>query len=63
MANMYTTLNVSRSYLYNVARACDKGHINSKDCAGVPLFIADKVTRMALDAMQVLGNFINISLA
>lgn len=37
MADMYTTLNACRSYLYNVARACDLGKANPKDCAGVIL--------------------------
>lgn len=55
MADMYTTLNACRSYLYNVARSCDKGHVNSKDCAGVILYLAEKATQMALDAIQILG--------
>lgn len=56
MADMYTTLAACRSYLYNVARACDKKHLNSKDCAGVILYSAEKSTQMALDAIQILGN-------
>ncbi|CAH2075492.1 unnamed protein product, partial [Iphiclides podalirius] len=61
MADMYTTLSASRSYLYNVARACDEGHVNSKDCAGVILYCAEKATQIALDAIQILGGngFIN----
>jgi isovaleryl-CoA dehydrogenase len=30
MADMYTTLNACRSYLYTVAKACDNGHVSSK---------------------------------
>lgn len=55
MADMYTTLSACRSYVYNVAKACDEGHINSKDCAGVILYCAEKATQVALDAVQILG--------
>jgi hypothetical protein len=37
MADMYTTLNACRSYLYNVAKAADAGHVSSK----VNLFVYD----------------------
>ncbi|XP_039748877.1 isovaleryl-CoA dehydrogenase, mitochondrial [Pararge aegeria] len=61
MADMYTSLSACRSYLYNVAKACDDGHINSKDCAGAILYCAEKATQVALDAIQILGGngFIN----
>nr|CAD7397852.1 unnamed protein product [Timema poppensis] len=55
LADMYTTLGACRSYLYAVARACDQGHINGKDCAGVILYCAEKATQLALDAIQCLG--------
>lgn len=55
MADMYTTLSACRSYLYSVAKACDEGHVNSKDCAGVILYCAEKATQVALDAIQILG--------
>lgn len=55
MADMYVKLSACRSYLYNVARACDNGKINSKDCAGVFLFCSETATQMALDAIQILG--------
>ncbi|KAF8791797.1 isovaleryl-CoA dehydrogenase, mitochondrial-like [Argiope bruennichi] len=55
LADMYTTLNACRTYLYSVARAVDQGHVNSKDCAGVILYCAEKATQMALDAIQCLG--------
>lgn len=57
MADMYTTLSACRSYLYSVARSCDAGHVNSKDCAGVILYCAEKATQMALDAIQILGKY------
>ncbi|XP_013178004.1 PREDICTED: isovaleryl-CoA dehydrogenase, mitochondrial [Papilio xuthus] len=55
MADMYTILSASRSYLYSVAQACDAGHVNSKDCAGVILYCAERATQLALDAIQILG--------
>ncbi|XP_037907246.1 isovaleryl-CoA dehydrogenase, mitochondrial [Hermetia illucens] len=55
MADMYTTLNACRSYLYCVARGADAGAANSKDCAGVILYCAEKATQVALDAIQILG--------
>ncbi|RZF40332.1 hypothetical protein LSTR_LSTR006941 [Laodelphax striatellus] len=55
LADMYTSLSASRSYVYSVARACDRGHVNGKDCAGVILFSAESATQVALSAMQCLG--------
>lgn len=55
MADMYTALSSSRAYLYSVARACDKGHFNNKDCAGVILYCAEQATKVALDSIQILG--------
>jgi len=55
MADMYTKLQCSRSYVYTVARACNKGHFNNKDCAGVILYSAERATEVALDAIQILG--------
>ncbi|XP_034950686.1 isovaleryl-CoA dehydrogenase, mitochondrial [Chelonus insularis] len=55
IADMYTSLSVSRSYLYSVARACDAGHVNRKDCAAVILYCAENATKAALDAIQILG--------
>lgn len=55
MADMYTTLSACRSYLYSVARACDAGKVNRKDCAGVILYCGEKSTQVALDAIQCLG--------
>jgi len=55
IADMYTTLSACRSYLYNVARACDAGHVNRKDCAGVFLYLAERATRLGLDSIQCLG--------
>jgi len=55
LADMYTRLSACRSYLYSVARACDQGHNNAMDCAGVILYCAENATQVALDAIQCLG--------
>ncbi|KAG7275448.1 hypothetical protein CRUP_033181 [Coryphaenoides rupestris] len=55
MADMYTRLSSCRQYVYNVARACDKGHYSSMDCAGVILYCAENATQVALDGIQCLG--------
>lgn len=55
MADMYTTLNACRAYLYGVARSCDAGKANAMDCAGVILYCAEAATRLGLDAVQIMG--------
>ena len=55
MADMYTTYNACKSYVYRVAEACDKGKITRKDSAGCILYSAEKATQVALDAIQCLG--------
>ncbi|PRY65838.1 isovaleryl-CoA dehydrogenase [Vreelandella songnenensis] len=55
VADMYTTLNACRAYLYAVAAACDRGQTSRKDAAGVILYCAEKATQTALDAIQLLG--------
>jgi len=55
LADMYTTMNACRAYLFSVAQACDRGQTTRKDAAGVILYSAEKATQMALDAIQCLG--------
>ncbi len=55
LADMYTTMNAARAYVYAVAAACDRGQRTRKDAAGCVLFAAEKATQMALDALQLLG--------
>ncbi len=55
VADMYTTLNACKAYVYAVAKACDRGETTRKDAAGVILYAAEKATQMALDAIQLLG--------
>jgi isovaleryl-CoA dehydrogenase len=55
LADMYTTMNACRAYVYAVAKACDRGETARKDAAGAILFAAEKATQIALDAVQLLG--------
>jgi isovaleryl-CoA dehydrogenase len=55
LADMYTTLNAARAYVYAVAQACDRGDIQRKDAAGAILFAAEKASWMASEAIQCLG--------
>jgi isovaleryl-CoA dehydrogenase len=55
LADMYTTMNAARAYVYAVAKACDRGQTTRKDAAGAILYAAEKATWMALEAIQCLG--------
>lgn len=55
VADMYSQMNASRAYLYAVANACDRGETTRKDAAGVILYTAEIATKMALEAIQILG--------
>ena len=55
LADMYTTMNACRAYVYAVSRACDRGETSRKDAAGAILYASEKATWMALEAIQCLG--------
>src|SRR5712672_3648639 len=55
LADMYTTLNAARAYVYAVGQACDRGETTRKDAAGAILYAAEKATWMAGEAIQCLG--------
>jgi len=55
IADMYTTMNACRAYVYAVAAACDRGQTTRKDAAGAILYAAEKATWMAGEAIQCLG--------
>jgi len=55
LADMYTTMNASKAYVYAVGKACDRGQTTRKDAAGAILYAAEKATWMALEAIQALG--------
>ena len=55
MADMYTIMNAAKSYVYTVAKACDKGRTTRKDAAGAILYAAEKATWMAGEGVQIFG--------
>src|SRR3954452_1759173 len=55
LADMYTTMNPSRSYVYMCGKAADRGEITRQDAAGCLMYAAEKATWMALEAIQSLG--------
>ncbi|HUY03073.1 MAG TPA: isovaleryl-CoA dehydrogenase [Rhodocyclaceae bacterium] len=58
LADMYSTWQACKSYVYAVGRACDRqDHARSlrKDAAGAILYSAEKATWMAGEAIQTLG--------
>jgi isovaleryl-CoA dehydrogenase len=55
IADMYTTMNASKAYVYAVAAASDRKETTRQDAAGCILYAAEKATQVALDAIQLLG--------
>ncbi len=55
IADMYSTMNACKAYVYAVAASCDRGETTRKDAAGAILYSAEKATWMALEAIQALG--------
>jgi isovaleryl-CoA dehydrogenase len=55
VADMYSTMNACKAYVYAVAQACDRGEMARKDAAGAILYAAEKATWMAGEAIQALG--------
>jgi isovaleryl-CoA dehydrogenase len=55
IADMYTTMNACRAYVYAVARASDGDRATRFDAAGCILLAAEKATWMAGEAIQALG--------
>lgn len=55
LADMYTGMNAAKAYVYSVAKSCDRGETTRKDAAGAILYSAELATKLALDAIQLLG--------
>jgi isovaleryl-CoA dehydrogenase len=55
LADMYTTLNACKAYVYFTAKAADRGETTRYDAAGCLLYAAEKATAIALEAIQTLG--------
>tara|TARA_R110002020_G_scaffold105961_2_gene246912 strand:+ start:154842 stop:156014 length:1173 start_codon:yes stop_codon:yes gene_type:complete len=55
LADMYVQMNAAKAYVYAVAKACDRGETARKDAAGAILYAAETATKLALEAIQILG--------
>ncbi|MCZ8183172.1 MAG: isovaleryl-CoA dehydrogenase [Beijerinckiaceae bacterium] len=55
VADMYVGMNACKAYVYAVAKACDRGETTREDAAGAILYAGEKATKLALDAIQLLG--------
>src|SRR5690606_300459 len=55
VADMYSWMNTANSYVYMVAMSADRGETTRKDAAGAILYSAEMATKLALDAIQLLG--------
>jgi isovaleryl-CoA dehydrogenase len=55
IADMYVGMNACKAYVYSVAKACDRGETTREDAAGAILYAAENATKIALDAVQLLG--------
>ncbi len=55
IADMYVALNSARSYVYNVAKACDAGQTTRFDAAGAILLASESAVKVAGEAIQALG--------
>jgi isovaleryl-CoA dehydrogenase len=63
IADLYTTMNYSRAYVYAVASACDRGEVTRQDAAGCVLVSSEKAMEQAVQAVQAMGGagFLNDS--
>ncbi len=55
VADMYSIMNASKAYVYMAAQAAVRGEASRKDAAGCILYTAEMATKIALDAIQLLG--------
>ena len=63
IADMYVAMNTARAYVYEVARACDRGRVTREDAAGAVLYASEQAMVQAHQAVQALGGagFLNDS--
>ena len=55
MADMYTAMNSARAYVYEVARACDRGDVTRADAAACCLYASEEAMKQAHQAVQAMG--------
>ena len=63
IADMYTAMNTARAYVYEVAKACDRGAVTRQDAAACVLYASEQAMVQAHQAVQALGGagFLNDS--
>ena len=55
IADMYTAMNSARAYVYEAAKACDRGEITRQDAAGCVLYASEQAMKIAHQAVQAMG--------
>ena len=55
IADMYTAMNSGRAYVYEVAKACDRGDVTRQDAAACVLYASEQAMKVAHQAMQAMG--------
>ncbi len=55
IADMYTSMNTARAYVYEVARACDRGAVTRQDAAACVLYASEEAMKVAHQAVQAMG--------
>ncbi|SDI26981.1 isovaleryl-CoA dehydrogenase [Aliiruegeria lutimaris] len=55
IADMYTALNTARAYVYEVAKACDRGAVTRADAAACVLYSSEVAMTQAHQAVQAMG--------
>ena len=55
IADMYTSMNSARAYVYEVAKACDRGEVTRQDAAACVLYASEEAMKQALQAIQAMG--------
>jgi isovaleryl-CoA dehydrogenase len=63
LADMYTAMNSARAYVYEVAKACDRGEVTRQDAAACCLYASEEAMKQAHQAVQAMGGagFLNDS--
>ena len=55
IADMYTKMNSARAYVYEVAKACDRGEVTRQDAAACVLYASEEAMVVAHQAVQAMG--------
>ena len=55
VADLYTTMNTARAYVYAVAASCDRGEVTRQDAAACVLYASEKAMEQAVQGVQAMG--------